>query len=283
MNKKILITGATGFVGRQVVRSLCNKGAKLTLVVRDGKENQVELCSDKHEIINTKDVFFETAEWWAKQCDGIDTVIHLAWYAEPGQYLQSNKNIDCLVGTINLAKGAIQAGVKRFVGIGTCFEYDLTGGVLSIDTPLKPISMYADAKASVYLTLSHWLPSHSVEFAWCRLFYMYGEGEDHRRLVAYVRSRLEDCQPVELTSGDQIRDFLNVELVGEMIANSTISSQTGPINICSGRPITVRQLVEKIADEYGRRELLHFGTKPNNIIDPYCILGVPNQHVLDLQ
>ncbi len=172
-----------------------------------------------------------------------------------------------------MAKGLAKAGVRRFIGIGTCFEYDLTSGILTIDTPLKPLSPYADAKAALYLALSHWLSMQSVEFVWCRLFYLYGEGEDPRRLVPYLRSKLAKGEPAELTSGNQIRDFLDVAEAGKLIAETALSDKVGVKNICSGIPTTVRQLAEKIADEFGRRDLLIFGVRPNNIVDPPCVVG----------
>ena len=114
----------------------------------------------------------------------------VAWYAEPGQYLQSPKNSECLAGTLLLAEGASQAGVRRFVGVGTCFEYDLDLGLLGVDAPLKPTTPYAEAKAAAFTALSRLLPARDVEFVWCRLFYLYGEGEDERRLVPYLHARL---------------------------------------------------------------------------------------------
>ncbi|MBF9022605.1 NAD-dependent epimerase/dehydratase family protein [Rhodobacterales bacterium FZCC0069] len=276
MTRKVLVTGATGFVGRQVVRALTEKGVRLRLLVRGKKMPMIDLSASDCEIVTVKDLFAESSQWWAEQCEGIDTVVHLAWYAEPGKYLQSTKNIDCLVGSLKLARGAADAGVKRLVGVGTCFEYDLSVGVLSVDTPLKPITPYAGAKAALYLGLDQWLQTHSVEFVWCRLFYLYGEGEDPRRLVPYLRSKLEKRAPAELTSGKQVRDFLDVTDAGRMIADVVLSTQTGPINICSGIPITVRRLAEKIANEYGRPDLLIFGARPDNLVDPPCVVGIPN-------
>ena len=273
MSAVTLLTGGTGFVGRQVLRALGEKGVQVRLVVRDGKQNQLANLDGIETVVTTPDLFAEDAEWWANACANIDTVIHVAWYAEPGQYLQSSKNLDCLMGTLQLAKGAAQAGVRRFVGVGTCFEYDPSGGLLSIDTPLRPLTPYASAKAAAFMALSQWLPTQNVEFAWCRLFYLYGEGEDARRLVPYLRARLAIGEFAELTSGTQIRDFLDVLEAGRLIVQISIGDEQGPVNVCSAIPITVRQLAEQIAEEYGRRDLLRFGARPENLIDPPCVVG----------
>jgi dTDP-6-deoxy-L-talose 4-dehydrogenase (NAD+) len=274
MTGTTLLTGATGFVGRQVLRALGEHGVPVRAVVREGKQNLLENMECVQTVVTTPDLFCEDADWWAKVCKGVDTVIHVAWYAEPGQYLQASKNLDCLIGTLRMAQGAAQAKVKRFVGVGTCFEYDLTPGKLFIDTPLRPLTPYAGAKAAAFMSLSQWLPMQDVEFIWCRLFYLHGEGEDSRRLVSYLHSRLEAGDLVELTKGEQIRDFLDVREAGRMIAETAFGDEMGPVNICSGIPITVRELAEKVADLYGRRDLLRFGARPDNPIDPPCVVGV---------
>lgn len=271
----VLLTGVTGFVGRQVLRALAERDVRVRAVVRDGKQDQLASMANIETVVTTPDLFAENADWWADVCTGIDTVIHVAWYAEPGQYLQSPKNLDCLMGTLQIAKGVAQAKVRRFIGIGTCFEYDLTGGILSVETPLRSLTPYAGAKTAAFVALSQWLPQQDVEFAWCRLFYLYGEGEDARRLVPYLRTQLIAGEPAELTSGNQIRDFLDVREAGQMIAEAALSNHQGPLNICSGIPITVKQLAERIADGYGKRELLKFGARPDNLIDPSYVVGVP--------
>ena len=273
MTHRILITGATGFVGRQVLKALQNQTNNITLVVRPGWKDKVENPKGIAKVFETKDLFKESAKWWANTCKNIDIIIHLAWYAEPGKYLMSDKNLDCLTGTLNLAKGAIEASVRRFIGIGTCLEYDLKSGILSIDTPLMPLTPYAATKAAAYLALSQLLFQKNIEFAWCRLFYLYGENEDERRLVSYIRSRIENGYNAELTSGLQVRDYMDIKDAGKKIALVSISHSKGPINICSGIPITVREIAEKIADEYGRRDLLQFGARSNNLNEPPLILG----------
>jgi len=274
MNGVVLLTGATGFVGRQVLRALSEQGAQVRLVLREDKQGQFANQRGIESSVYSSDLFAEDDTWWANVCRGIDTVIHVAWYAETGKYLQSAKNLDCLIGTLQMAKGSALARVRRFIGIGTCFEYDLTGGMLSIETPLQPLTPYGGAKAAAFIALSQYLAQQGLEFAWCRLFYLYGEGEDARRLMPYLRTHLAAGEPAKLTSGKQIRDFLNVREAGKMVAETALGQQLGPVNICSGIPITVRQFAEQIADEYGRRDLLVFGTRPDNLIDPPCVVGV---------
>ena len=270
----VLLTGAAGFVGRQVLRVLGERGCRVRPVVRAGKQETLARDAAIETIVASRDIFAESAAWWARTCSGADTVIHAAWYAEPGQYLQSPKNQQCLSGTLRLAEGAVQAKVRRFVGIGTCFEYDLNAGQLSVETPLRPSTPYAQAKVDAFNALSAALPRQGVAFAWCRLFYLYGEGEDSRRLVSYVRGRLQAGEPAELSSGSQVRDFLDVREAARMIVDVALGSQEGPVNICSGKAVTVRELAERIADEFGRRDLLRFGARPDNPVDPPCVVGV---------
>jgi dTDP-D-glucose 4,6-dehydratase len=123
------------------------------------------------------------------------------------------------------------------------------------------------------MMLSQFLPDHKVDFSWCRVFYLHGENEDAQRLIPYVRSRLAAGQPVDLTSGRQIRGYLDVKEAGNMIVEIAIGPENGAFNICSGIPITGRQLVEQIAGEYNARHLLNLGARPDNPNDPPCIWG----------
>lgn len=268
----LLITGATGFVGRQVHAALAKRDAPVRVVIRRGTEARLIAAAER--VVTTADLFLEPAAWWARACAGINTVVHAAWYAEPSKYLHSPKNADCVTGTLALAAGAADAGVRRFVGIGTCFEYDVTAGRLSTQTPLKPATPYAEAKVAAFHALSALLPARRASFAWCRLFYLYGDGEDERRLVPYLRRQLAAGEAAELTRGQQVRDFLDVREAGRMIADVALGAANGPVNICSGIPITVRTLAERIADEYGRRDLLRFGARADNSFDPPYVVGV---------
>ena len=268
----IAITGASGFVGRQVLKYLSQGDHNIKIFTR--KPESVDKYQPNIKVVKVENLFHEKIEFLTEILKDVEILIHLAWYAEPGKYLTSSLNIDCLTGTLNLAQAFSLVGGKRFIGVGTCFEYDIDQCLLSVATPLKPKTIYAASKTSAFQLLTQILSMSKVEFAWCRLFYLYGDGEDSRRFVPYLKQQLSNGQIAELTSGNQVRDFLDVKDAGKMIAEEALGSLQGATNICSGIPITVRQLAEKIADNFNRRDLLEFGARPDNLIDPPCVVGV---------
>lgn len=272
----VTLTGATGFVGTQVLSNLLERGCSVRVLVRNPSSLPSIPARAALEVVHTPDIFSETASRLQELLAGSETLVHAAWYAEPGEYLTSPMNLACLTGTLNLARAFAATGGKRFVGIGTCAEYDPSRGLITTDTPLTPTTLYAACKASAFQVLRCLLATEDMSFAWCRIFYLYGEGEDRRRLVPYIRERLEAGEEVLLTQGNQVRDFLDVKDAARMIVDAALGRHEGAINICSGEGVTVRQLAERIADEYGRRDLLRFGAKPENLFDPPKIVGVRN-------
>lgn len=271
---RILVTGATGFVGSAAAQVLKTRGYDLRCVVRTGTVGRLVGLGIGDQVVETPDLFAETADWWSEVAAETDMVLHAAWYVEPGKYLTSGKNVDCLAGTLRIAQGGARAGVGRFVGVGTCFEYDLSPGYLTHTTPLNPTTPYAAAKAAAYLTLREWLPRQGVSFLWARLFYLYGPGEDERRLVSYLHRQLAFGKPVELTRGEQVRDFMDVREAARVLIDELQGPRIGAVNISSGQGITVRALAESIADIYGREDLLHFGVRPDNLTDPPLVVGL---------
>tara|TARA_R110002020_G_scaffold162244_1_gene347750 strand:- start:55 stop:1005 length:951 start_codon:yes stop_codon:yes gene_type:complete len=271
--KRVLLTGATGFVGRQIHRALFADGHEVRVLIRPGSAGRLVAPAD---IVETPDLFAEPMSCLSAACEGIDTLVHAAWYVEPGRYLEAEENLACLSGSLTLARAAAKVGVGQVIGIGTCFEYALPSERLTVDSPLKPDTLYAATKVALYTALERYLVGQSVSFAWARLFYLHGEGEHSNRLVPYVRACLAEGKIAKLSAGTQLRDFLDVAEAGRQIASIASSEQAGAINICSGRAITLRAFVEDIADETGQRDLLEFGSAPLRAGDPAAVVGVSN-------
>lgn len=236
MTHTILLTGAHGFIGQHVTRELLARGCKLKLVERSRPVRTSRFPhQDQVQTVKTPDLFTEPAEWWTETCHGVDSILHLAWIATPGSYLTSALNTDCLSGTLNMAKGALRAGVRRFIGIGSCAEYHLGNQPLRSDSPLDPQTPYACAKTATWYALSKWLPEAGMEFAWARLFYLYGQGEHPDRLIPFVHRKLSKGEEVELTSGHQVRDYMEVTSAAQMLAELTLSSDRVPSTYVRGR------------------------------------------------
>ncbi|ORV38820.1 oxidoreductase [Mycobacterium conspicuum] len=270
----VTLTGATGFVGRQILRALLERGCSVRVLVRDPARLPDGREPGALEVVQTPDLFAEAPARLEELVRDSQTLVHAAWYAEPGEYLTSPANLACLTGTLDLARAFAVVGGTRFVGVGTCAEYDSSQGLMTTETPLAPNTLYAACKASAFQVLKYFLGTQAVSFAWCRLFYLYGEGENERRLVPYIRRQLEAGQEVLLTRGNQVRDFSDVKDAARMVADVALGQRQGAVNICSGEGVTVRQLAERVADEYGRRDLLRFGAAPENLFDPPRVVGV---------
>jgi dTDP-6-deoxy-L-talose 4-dehydrogenase (NAD+) len=274
--KTILLTGASGFVGRQIAKALIANGHRLRLVLRAGGLERSGLAAAQVQEIETNDLFAEKADWWASQFEGVDTVIHAAWYVEPGKYLDSPRNIDCVIGSLALAEGAVQAGVRHFIGVGTCFEYKLPNAAITEYSELGPATLYAAAKLALALMLTRRFARSGTGLTWARLFYLFGEGEHPARLFPTLHRKLSAGEPMLLSSGDKIRDFLDVAEAGSLIARLAETGQTGIANVCSGKPVTLRNVAEEIADLYGRRDLLEFGSAAVHPRDPAAVAGTCN-------
>ncbi len=265
---KILITGATGFIGSQIVRALLAQGHEVRAVARAGSGRERLADVEGRIEWRTADVFGDPSIDRAALCAGVELCIHSAWYAIPGKYLEAPENIECLNGTVALLKALADASVKRAVFVGTCFEYDFDYGWLSETTPTKPASFYAAAKVSTRLLCEQTARARGIEFAWVRPFYQYGPHEDARRLVPYVIDTLLRGEEAGLTRGLQVRDFLHVADVGSAIAAAATSDLTGPVNIGSGQPVTVREIATTIAAILGMEDRVRFGARPDNPTDP---------------
>ena len=270
--KRVLLTGGTGFVGRHLRTSLVSRGAEVVLVTRPGS------CLEDWSgpTVETQDAFAETDDFWTRVLQDVDVVLHAAWYCAHGRYLEAPENLTCLQGSLNLACAARAAGIQKFVGIGTCFEYLLEEKPLSISQPLMPNTLYGATKAGLFLALKEWFKDCETEFAWCRLFYLHGDGEDLSRLFPMLHDHFRHGHVLEFGSGKAVRDYLPVEEAAEQIAQVCLGTQAGALNVCSGKGRTLAEIAMKIAQGYGHPELLRLGVHQDRLADPPMVLGVPN-------
>ena len=282
MSEKILLTGATGFIGRNFLKSLNDMGMQTDIIARRNNIENLAQYNSISDIIETPDLFMQDSDWWEKICRNYSTIVHLAWFTEPGIYLNSDKNLDCLIGSLSLIKGAKRAGVKKFVAAGTCLEYQIENKKLSVsNTPLNPNTLYGASKLALFYSLSQLFCTTKNNFLWCRFFYLLPNRLDkiiyssNQRLGDYIKSRIIKNEPVFLTNGNQIRDYLYVKDATDIMLNAIIHNKTGAINICSGNPRTVREIAEEIAMDFGKKDLLNFGTIAIQSNEPHYIVGEP--------
>lgn len=268
---RVLLTGARGFVGGQILKALLARGADVRAVLRGDHDLPGQV-----EIVRTPDLFAEPEAWWLDQMLGIDRVIHAAWFVKPVVYLTAKENTDCLTGSLTQFRAFLKSDVPHWTGLGTCFEYAFRDTALTTDAPLGPETPYAAAKASLGLATTGLTSTHEKTAAWCRLFFLYGENEHHSRLVPAIRRALAAAEVLAMTSGNQIRDYMDVADAGAQIAHASLTTFAGMANICSGKSRTVHDIAMEIAAEYDGAHLLNFGARPDNLSDPPCVLGVPS-------
>ena len=275
---KVFLTGATGFIGSHIARLLVREGCEVHALIRDNSDlwRIDDILPQLHPV--RCDLL---------SLDGLDAHIarirpdlclHLAWYAVPGKYLAAEENLAMLTASLHLASCLQKNGCRRFIGAGTCFEYDTSAGCLSEESPTRPGSLYAASKLALQTVLQQYAGVTGMEVAWVRLFYQYGPFEDERRLVPSVIASLLRSQEARITKGEQIRDYLHVEDVASAIWAVARSGLTGPVNIGSGQPVATRDIVARLGAILGRPELIMSGALPYNESDPMFICA--NNHRL---
>jgi nucleoside-diphosphate-sugar epimerase len=245
---RVLVTGASGFIGSHVTRQIVQEGHEVSAIILPGEStgrltdvvNRLSIVSlDLCETGAVRELVGKTRP---------ECAIHLAWYAVPGKYWSAVENLDCVSMTLGLAQALAESGCKRLVAAGTCAEYDWDYGFLSEDkTPLKPRTLYGTCKNATRQILEAFCRQAGMSFAWTRFFYLYGPGEARERLIASVVTALLQGETARCSSGRQIRDFLHVRDVASGVWAVAKSKVTGPVNVGSGEPVRVRTIVETIA------------------------------------
>jgi nucleoside-diphosphate-sugar epimerase len=258
---KILVTGATGFVGQHVINELLKYDHRIIAAVRNKKSVRnipdtikiIELDLDKLEV--TKNYFSEFRN--------PDLLIHLAWQGLPN-YKASFHVEKNLPAHSAFLKNMVENGLQNLVVTGTCFEYGIKDGCLSEDMESDPQNSYAIAKDQLRKFLEDLQHENHFTLKWIRLFYMYGKGQNPNSLLSQLESALQRGETnFNMSGGEQLRDYLSIETVAEYILKIALQNKiNGILNCCSGVPVKVKTFVENYLEKNNKKINLNLGYYP---------------------
>lgn len=271
---KVLVTGATGFIGQHLIKELLSRG--LHVVATSTSKLKAERFSwikdvefIEHQIGEESD----TDDLWVKfKCP--DLLIHLAWQGLPDY--KNSKHLDVyLEQHRRFLTNLIQNGLKDITVIGTCFEYGLKNGCLKEDIEVEPIVNYAIAKNALRLQIEKMKEKYDFVFKWVRLFYMYGEGQSEKSLLVQLKKSVERGDKVfNMSGGEQIRDYLPIGKVALGIAVIALQSKiTGVVNCCSNNPVKLKEFVKRYLSDNSFIIDLNFGYYPYPDYEPMEFWG----------
>ena len=265
---RVLVTGATGFIGRHLIAPLVAAGHEVhAITTREEPAVEDRVTWHRSDLLDGADVVREMSP---------ELLVHLAWYVEPGRYWSSPLNVRWAEASLALLRAFAEAGGSRAVVAGTSAEYDWdqAGERCHEDrTPLRPATLYGAAKHGLHEIAERYAREAGFELAWGRIFFVYGPGEPDGRLVPSVGRALLAGEPVLTTSGQQVRDFMYVEDVAAAFAALADGDVTGAVNVASGEPVRVGTVVHELAAAVGREELVQPGAIPEREGEPLRLVA----------
>ncbi|MFN8637599.1 MAG: NAD(P)-dependent oxidoreductase [Chloroflexota bacterium] len=260
--KRVLVTGATGFVGRACLPQLARRGFEIHAVSR--RVRRGELGSWRQlDLLDRAATEALVAEIRPTH------LVHLAWGTSEGRHWDSRENVTWLAASQHLIEAFGSAGGRRLVAAGTCAEYGPSATACSEeDTPIRPRSMYGACKAALATLIPAYAATLGIEsWAWARLFHPYGPGDRAGRFIPTLIDTLHRRERIACTPGRQLRDFLYVDDCADALARLVDSDVQGAINIASGEPIPVRQFVAEIGRQLDALDSIDFGARPASSLE----------------
>ncbi len=279
---KVALTGATGFIGRHVLGELnSHDGVKVIAVAR-------ELRELLQKINNGRWVHMDISQPPANAYEVLgcpDLLIHHAWQGLPNYRSPHHFETELPIQYAFL-KQLVQQGLQSVFVAGTCFEYGMQSGSLSEEIETRPTNPYGFAKDTLRKMLQYLQAQYSFNLTWARLFYMYGDGQPDSSLIPQLKKAIERGDTVfNMSGGEQLRDYLPVNAVAEKIVSLALKNKNiGVINICSGKPQSVRNLVENWIHEEKSDIKLNLGYYPYPDYEPLAFWGDCSRfnHVMDM-
>lgn len=268
---KILVTGANGYIGRHVVKSLLRRNVEV--IACDLHTNDVDECAKKIDFN-----LFDLPEGNVFEALGSpDVCLHMAW--RNGFVHNSPTQMGDLSSHYKFLTAMIDGGLKQLAVMGTMHEIGYWEGAIDENTPCNPSSMYGIAKDSLRRSMMLYTSQHNVILQWLRCYYILGDDKKNNSIFSKLLQAAEDGKKsFPFTIGKNKYDFINVDELAELIAAAiTQSKVTGIINCCKGQPISLAERVEAFIKEHNLDIKLDYGAFPDRPYDSPCEYGDPTK------
>ena len=267
--KKVLITGATGFIGHHCLEPLKARGY------------EVHAVSSKPMKSDANGVHWHQADLLQPGATKVllaevkpTHLLHLAWFVVPGKLITAPENFAWVCASMELVQEFAAQGGKRLTVCGSGYEYDWNYGYCSEKlTPAVPNTVYGSCKQALNLLVQSFASQNALSAAWGRVFFLYGPNEHPQRLVSSVILSLLKGDPAKTSHGKQIRDYMHVQDVADGMVALLDSEVTGSVNVSSGQATTLREIVLTVGRVLEKPELIQLGAIPARANDTPLVVG----------
>ncbi len=266
---KVAVTGASGFVGRAVLAALSRRGIAAVACAR---VNPDALAATGHRALALN--LHEAPADAFDRLGRPEVLIHLAWGGLPN-YRSLHHVESELPAQYRFLRGLVEAGLPSLLVAGTCFEYGMQSGPLHEDLPARPENPYGFAKDALRRELEFLKAAQPFALTWARLFYLHGEGQAESSLLPQLRKAVAAGENAfNMSGGEQLRDYLAVDEAADLLVALAVARRdAGTVNVCSGRPVSVRRLVEGWIRDNGWPIGLNLGHYPYPDYEPMAFWG----------